>query len=493
MWAPRAARVEVVVGVDSRASRLEEIEEGVFGGVAAGLPGEDYIFVLDGGKELPDPCSRCQPDGVRGVSRIVDVATASIASGPPLDVEELVVYELHVGTFSKRGTFDGVVPYLAELGELGVTAIELMPIATFPGTRGWGYDGLYVYAPHPAYGGPDGFARLVDACHRAGLAVILDVVYNHLGPGSEALTAFGPYETDRYTTPWGAAIDYSQPAVREWALGNAEMWARDFKVDGLRLDAVFAIFDEESPVHLLRELRTRLPEALLIAEEEVGTLRPIADWGFDAQWADEFHHELHVALTRERHGYYAGYGTLSGFADQYEREHAARLVFCSQNHDQVGNRALGDRPSLDELPVRAACLLFAPAIPHLFMGEEYGERAPFRFFSDHLDPALAEATRAGRRREFPQLAGEDVPDPQALATFERSKLSRVQQPGLRALYRDLLGLRRRLPAAVKTEVASGNLVVRRGDFQLEADLDARVATIAESGRPVAAARSSPRP
>ncbi len=484
VWAPRARRVEVRLGREGRTVELEEAGgEGVFTGEAAAAPGEDYRFVLDGSLELPDPCSRSQPGGVSGPSRLVDTASFPIRDGPRLRLDELVVYELHVGTFSASGTFDGVVPHLAALRDLGVTAVEVMPVATFPGSRGWGYDGLYVYAPHPCYGGPESFARLVDACHGAGLAVILDVVYNHLGPGSDALTAFGPYLTDRHTTPWGGAIDYSRPAVREWALGNAEMWVRDFKVDGLRLDAVFAIVDD-GPVHVLRELRSRLPEALLVAEEEVGTLRPLEEWGFDGQWADEFHHELHVALTGERHGYYAGYGSLSALAAQYEREDGSRLVFCSQNHDQVGNRAVGDRPAPDELPVRAACLLLAPAIPLLFMGEEYGEQAPFQFFTDHVDPAIAEATRAGRRREFPQLAGEAVPDPQARSTFERSRLTRVEQPGVRALYRELLELRRRLPPGARAAAASNRLVVERGGVELVADLDRRVATILDGGRPL---------
>ena len=240
-----------------------------------------------------------------------------------------------------------------------------MPVATFPGNRGWGYDGLYLSAVHPAYGGPDGLARLVDAAHRAGLAVILDVVYNHLGPGSEAITAFGPYVTDRHETPWGGALDFSQPAVREWAIQNAELWANDFRIDGLRLDAVFAILDDESPKHVLAELRERLPDTLLVAEEEVGTYRPIEEWGFDAQWADDFHHELHVALTGESHGYYGQYGSLADMARLYERRPPEKFVYCSQNHDQVGNRA-ARRPPGDgraRAPRRRAPLRAADAAP----------------------------------------------------------------------------------------------------------------------------------
>jgi maltooligosyltrehalose trehalohydrolase len=440
------------------------------------MAGQDYLFVLDDGRELPDPCSRFQPQGIRGPSRIVDTSRYEIAPGPELDRERLVVYELHVGTFSDEGTLDGVVPHLAALRALGVTAIELMPLATFPGNRGWGYDGIYLSAVHPAYGGPDTLARLVDAAHREDVAVILDVVYNHLGPGSDAVTAFGPYVTDRHETPWGGAIDFSQTAVREWAIQNAELWANDFQIDGLRLDAVFAIFDD-GPKHVLAELRERLPHPLLIAEEEVGTFTPIAEWGFDAQWADDFHHELHVALTGEHHGYYGAYGSLANFARLYEREPAEKLVYCSQNHDQVGNRAAGDRPATDELEIRAAALLFAPQTPLLFMGEEYGERRPFQYFTDHVDPLIADATREGRRREF-GFAGE-VPDPQDEQTFLDSKLSHREVPGLRELYTDVLRLRRELPSATTAAGDDGTRIVRvrRGEVELVADFANRTVEI----------------
>ncbi len=341
-----------------------------------------------------------------------------------------MLYELHVGTFSKEGTFDGAIPHLAEPAELGVTAVEVMPIATFPGKRGWGYDGLYTSAPHESYGGPAGFARFVDAAHTVGLGVVLDVVYNHVGPGNDALDAFGPYFTDRHETFWGDALDYSKRGVREWAIQNAEHWVRDYGVDGLRIDAAHAVFDDGRR-HVLAELAERVraiaPETLIVSEMETGNLAPVERWGHDAQWADEFHHELHVLLTGERDGYYAGYGTVEGLARQLLHTPPEPLVFCSQNHDQVGNRAAGDRPATDELPLRAALLLFAPQTPLLFMGEEYGERNPFQFFTDHIDPRVAEATRQGRRREFAGFAGfaaEDVPDPQAIETFERSKLDR---------------------------------------------------------------------
>jgi maltooligosyltrehalose trehalohydrolase len=453
---------------------LAAVGDGIHEGTADARPGDDYEFVLDG-HAFPDPCSRFQPEGIKGPSRVVDTSRYEIAPGPELD--HLVIYELHVGTFSDEGTLDSAIPHLAALAELGVTAIELMPVATFPGKRGWGYDGLYLYAVHPAYGGPDALARFVDAAHREGLAVIMDVVYNHLGPGSEAVTAFGPYITDRHETPWGGAIDFSQPAVREWAIQNAELWVRDFRIDGLRLDAVFAIFDD-SPKHVLLELRERLPDTLLVAEEEVGTFTPVEEWGFDAQWADDFHHELHVALTGESHGYYGQYGSAANLARLYERQPPQKFVYCSQNHDQVGNRATGDRPATDELEIRAQALLFCPQIPLLFQGEEYGERRPFQFFTDHVDPQIAEATREGRRREF-GFSGEDVPDPQAEQTFLDSKLSREEVPGIRALHADLLRLRRELGPVVS---AAGNdaariVRVRRGEVELVADFGKRTVEI----------------
>jgi maltooligosyltrehalose trehalohydrolase len=450
---------------------------GIHEGIVEAVAGEDYVYVLDGDTALPDPCSRFQPEGLKGPSRVVDASRFEIATGPVVEREHLVVYELHVGTFSGEGTFDGAIPHLAALAELGVAAVELMPVATFPGNRGWGYDGVYLYAPHPAYGGPDGLARFVDAAHRLGLAVIMDVVYNHLGPGSDAVTAFGPYVTDRHETPWGGAIDFSQPAVREWAIQNAEMWVRDYRIDGLRLDAVFAIFDD-GPKHVLAELRERLPDTLLIAEEEVGTYRPIEEWGFDAQWADDFHHELHVGLTGESHGYYGQYGSLANLARLYERRPPAKLVYCSQNHDQVGNRATGDRPKQDELEFRATALLFAPQTPLLFMGEEYGEQRPFRYFTDHIDPFIADATREGRRREF-GFSGEDVPDPQAEQTFLDSKLSRAELPGMRELYADLLRLRRDLPrdTSAAGDDAARIVQVRRGDLKLVADFGNRTVEI----------------
>jgi maltooligosyltrehalose trehalohydrolase len=477
VWAPNAS--SVVVRLRGEEHALSEAGDGVWEAELPARPGDDYHFVLDGDRAWPDPCSRFQPEGLRGPSRVVDTgAFAWTDDGwPGIRLEELVLYELHVGTFTPEGTFEAAIPRLRELRDLGVTAVELMPVATFPGNRGWGYDGVYASAPHPAYGGPAGLARFVDAAHAAGLGVVLDVVYNHIGPGSEALTAFGPYLTDR-PTPWGHAIDYARPAVREWAIQNAELWVRDYHVDGLRLDAVHAVFDESEP-HVLAELAERVrhvnPRALVISEMEAGDLRPIEEWGHDAQWADELHHELHVLLTGERDGYYADYGSLAGLAAQLERTPSERLVVCSQNHDQVGNRAFGDRPRPEERRIRAACVLFAPQTPLLFMGEEHGEQRPFQFFTDHVDPAIAEATRAGRRREFERCAGfdaEDVPDPQAQETFERSRLDPAGgDPELRAFYAELLRVRRELPREVETSVDEERRVlrVRRGPVELVAD------------------------
>ena len=475
VWAPTVSSLAVRVNGDEHA--LARGDDGFWRGEADARHGDDYLLVADG-VDLPDPASRWQPEGVRGTSRVLDTAQFDLEP-VGLKLDELVLYELHVGTFTEEGTFDGAIRHLGALAELGVTAIEVMPIATFPGTRGWGYDGLYTSAPHEAYGGPEAFARFVEAAHDEGLGVVLDVVYNHVGPGNEALRAFGPYFTGRYETAWGDAVDYSQRGVREWAIQNAELWVRDYGVDGLRLDAVHAVFDD-SRRHVLAELAERVraiqPGALVTAEMESGDLRPIEHWGHDAQWADELHHELHAVLTEEREGYYADYGSLEGLAVQLRREPAEQLIVCSQNHDQVGNRAVGDRPAADELRLRAAVVLFAPQTPLLFMGEEYGERRPFQFFTDHIDSAIAEATREGRRREF-AFSG-DVPDPQSRSTFEASKLDRSQpDEELRAFYRELLDLRRELPREIEVEVDGSQLRARRGSVELHADFDTKTVEV----------------
>jgi maltooligosyltrehalose trehalohydrolase len=478
VWAPTARTVEACVSGDRHP--LEPETNGTFAAVLRAAPGDDYRYSLDGGEPLPDPCSRCQPEGVTGPSRVVVVPHPG-RLGLPLD--ELVVYELHVGTFSEEGTFDGVVPYLAGLRELGVTALELMPVNTFPGNRGWGYDGLYAFAPYPAYGGPDGLARLVEAAHGEGLGVIIDVVYNHLGPGSEALTAFGPYVTDRHETFWGGALDYREWGAREWAIQNACMWVDEYGIDGLRLDAVHAIYDD-SPRHVLAELADRVhqgsPRALVVSETSIDDDRPLDEWGHDARWADGLHHALHVLLTGERDGYYEAYGSVDDVVRELGRRRPERHVVCAQNHDQVGNRAVGDRLPPDLLRVASSVVLFSAQTPLLFMGEEYGEPNPFQFFSDHIDPAIAEATREGRKNEFAAYAGfrsQDVPDPQDPETFRRSKLSRRELPGMRDHYRRLLALRRRLPRDVRTGVDGQRLTMRRGDATLVVDFAAKTAEL----------------
>ena len=463
------------VGLEGDEHPLTESDDGVWEGHAPASPGDDYRFVLDGDDAWPDPCSRWQPEGVRGPSRVLDTGAFAIEQGPSLALEELVLYELHVGTFSPQGTFDGVIPRLAGLRELGVTAIELMPVATFPGNRGWGYDGLYSYAPHRVYGGPDGLARLVDAAHREGLGVVLDVVYNHLGPGNEALRAFGPYFTDRFgETPWGEALDFSQRGVREWAIQNAELWVRDYGIDGLRLDAVHAVQDDSDP-HVLAELADRVHAAhsgaLVISEMCLPDFRPLRDWGHDAMWLDSLHHALHVALTGEQDGYYADFdGSMSRLAAELSRPEGPRIVACAQNHDQVGNRAVGDRLPPAKRRVAAAVVLFSLYTPLLFQGEEYGEAAPFQYFTDHEDPFFANATREGRRREFGHFAGfsGEIPDPQAVATFERSRL---QPAAPEELYARLLRLRRELPRELEIAVdeAARTLELRRGRVTLHAD------------------------
>jgi maltooligosyltrehalose trehalohydrolase len=466
VWAPEAAGI--AVRVSGAEHRLEPEDGGAWSARVGAAAGDDYVYVL-GGRELPDPCSRCQPEGICGPSRVVRIP--EVPPGPELRLDELVLYELHVGTFTDEGTFDAAIQHLAGLRELGVTAIELMPVGTFPGSRNWGYDGVYISAPHPVYGGPEGLARLVGAAHDSGLGVIIDVVYNHIGPGSDAIGAFGPYFTDRHETFWGDALDYSQAGVREWAIQNAELWIRDYRMDGLRLDAVHAVFDE-SPTHVLKELRERV-QGLVISEMGPEDFRPLEEWGHDAMWLDSLHHELHVLLTGERDGYYESFGSLEGLLRELRRRRPERLVVCAQNHDQIGNRALGDRLPPDLHRVALAVVLFSTATPLLFMGEEYDETRPFQFFTDHIDPFIADATREGRKREFERFtafSGQAVPDPQDPETFECSKLRR-REPN--PLYRELLTLRRELPRELDARAEGRRVTLRRGPATLVADFDER--------------------
>ncbi len=486
VWALNAS--SLAVDLAGARHELRDVGSGIYEARVPAVHGDEYLLVVDGAESLPDPCSRAQPYGVRGPSAVVDTSTFRWTDDAwrGIALDDLVIYELHVGTFSEEGTFDGVIPRLRALRELGVTAIELMPVATFPGERGWGYDCLYTYAPHRAYGGPEGFARLVDAAHAAGLGIILDVVYNHVGPGNEALTAFAPYVTSKHHTFWGDALDYEVKGVREWAAQNAELWIRDYHVDGLRLDAVHAIFDD-SPEHICAEIKRRVPGALVISETEIDDWRPIDEWGHDAQWSDRMHHELHVLLTGEQDGYYEGFGSLTQLGSDFgsltrlgsdlqgQGHDPRRVVVYAQNHDQVGNRAAGDRLSPEALRVAAAVTLFSPCTPLIFMGEETFESHPFQFFTDHIDPDIADATREGRKKEFAafeSFSGRHIPDPQSVDTFLRSKLSeREPDP----LYRELLALRQELPRALTVEVDedAGILRMRRGTVELVADFRAQ--------------------
>ncbi len=517
-WAPRAERVSVRLRDEELP--LADAGYGVYELVCAGRAGDDYRFVLDG-QPLPDPCSRSQPEGLRGPSRVV-APTPQIQLPEPRPLQDLVVYELHVGTFSGEGTFAGAIPYLAGLAELGVTAIELMPVAEYPGHHGWGYDGVYLSAAQSSYGGAHGLLELVSAAHAVGLAVLLDVVYNHVGAsGVQALEAYGPYFTEKYETPWGRAINYddadSDP-VREWVLQSAEGWVRDFGIDGLRLDAIHAIFDS-SAEHIVEAVARRVhavrEDALVIAESGLNdprVMRPRSRGGYecDAEWADDFHHAVRTLVTDERDGYYAEFGHLSQLAKAFHRPHVhdgnyssfrhrrfgapaddvpvERFVVFSQNHDQVGNRAFGDRMPPEARRLAAFCTLLSPFTPLLFMGEEYGEAAPFQFFSDHIDREIAEATREGRRSEFASFASfskEEVPDPQDVATFERSKLTRESDEELARLYKELLAIRRGLPHAeadaIEFDEDARWLRVQRGEFELACNFSAQALTLAAEG------------
>jgi maltooligosyltrehalose trehalohydrolase len=514
VWAPRADSLALLVG--GRELELEDAGFGVFECSAEAGHGDDYVFRVNG-RKLPDPCTRWQPKGLRGPSRVLDARELASA---PLDtpgMDELVLYELHVGTFSQEGTFDSAIPYLSDLAELGVNAIEIMPVAEFPGARGWGYDGVYLSAAQSSYGGPEGLARLAAAAHEAGLAVVLDVVYNHVGAsGVKALEAFGPYFTERYETAWGRAINYDDAhcdPVREWVLQSAEGWVRDFGLDGLRLDAIHAIVDS-SAEHVVEAVARRVhaadPRALVIAESGLNdprVMRPPARGGYgcDAAWADDFHHALRVPLTGDRDGYYAEFGSMAKLAKAFHRPHVhdggyssfrrrrfgvpaedvppERFVVFSQNHDQVGNRAFGDRLPRAAQPLAAFCCLLSAFTPMLFMGEEYGESSPFQFFSDHIDKKIATATREGRRREFAEFAqfGEEVPDPQSPATFEASKLTRERDPELVRLYAALLSARRLMQPGDAGAIAFDDdarwLTVRRGPFQLVCNFADRAARV----------------
>jgi malto-oligosyltrehalose trehalohydrolase len=529
VWAPAADSVDVVVDGGSYPMAPQDGDWWAADVPGAG-GGSDYSFRLDGGDLLADPRSSWQPQGVRGPSRRYDHGrfawTDAGWRGVPL--AGAVIYELHVGTFTPAGTFDAAIERLDHLAGLGVDAVELMPVAAFPGRRGWGYDGIGLWAVHEPYGGPDGLKRLVDACHARGLGVLLDVVYNHVGIGNR-LGDFGPYFTDAHTTPWGPAVNLDQPGsdeVRAFVIGNARMWLRDYHLDGLRLDAVHAFADHRA-LPLLEELAAEVDaqaaqlgrELVLIAESDLNdprlvTAREAGGTGLTAQWSDDFHHALHAALTGERQGYYADFGTLEVLAQTLTRvfrhdgswssfrgrSHgrpvdvlrtpAHRFLGYLQDHDQIGNRAVGDRIA-DLVPdgllrVGAGLVLTAPFTPMLFMGEEWGADTPWQYFTSHEEAWLATAVREGRRSEFAAHGWDvaDVPDPEDPQTFIRSQLDWSQlagehHAGLLAWYRELIALRRARPeltdprldrVAVRYDEEARWLVVARGRLLIVASL-----------------------
>jgi maltooligosyltrehalose trehalohydrolase len=523
VWAPRADSVDVIV--DGRRVPMARGDGGSWAvSDALAKAGARYGYALDGGPARPDPRSGSQPDGVLGLSELVDHDAHDWSDGswPGLKLAGSVLYELHPGTFTPAGTFDGVIERLPHLKSLGVSAIELMPVAEFSGDRGWGYDGVDLFAPHHAYGGPDGLKRLVAACHASCLGVLLDVVYNHLGPVGNFLSEYGPYFSDTHLTGWGAGMNFDGPGsgeVRRFVIDNAIMWLRDYHVDGLRLDAVHAIVDN-TPTHVLEQLATEVQALgaqlgrsfLLVAESELNDPRFVRSreaggYGLDGVWSDDWHHALHTALTGERTGYYEDFGSMKQLAKAlrqawvFDGQWSAHrkgirgmkaagvasesFVIALQNHDQVGNRAAGERLAalIDEgkLKVAAALLLTSPFTPMIFQGEEWASGSPFQFFTDHADQELGVAVREGRAREFAAFGWDprQVPDPQDPATFSRSKLDwrEVDEPEhgrMLAWYRSLIGLRKRLDAtaAVRVEVDEGarHIDLQRGGIRVLANL-----------------------
>ncbi|MFJ9525627.1 malto-oligosyltrehalose trehalohydrolase [Streptomyces cyaneofuscatus] len=539
VWAPEADTVVLEAAEVRYPMERDPEREGWWSAEAEAADGERYGFRVDDGPLLPDPRSRRQPDGPDGPSAVVDQGAYAWRNGwAGRRLNRAVLYELHVGTYTPEGTFDAAAARLGHLAELGITHVSLMPVCPFPGTNGWGYEGVSLWAVHEPYGGPEGLKRFVDTAHELGLGVVLDVVHNHLGPSGNYLPAFGPYFTDTHHTPWGAAVNLDAPGsdeVRAFLLGSALAWLRDYRLDGLRLDAVHALADTRA-LTFLEELSTAV-DALavelgrplgLIAESDLcdprtTTPRPAGGLGLHAQWNDDFHHALHTALTGESQGYYADFaraplaalaktvtsaffhnGTWSSFRGlthgrpvDVSRTPAHRFVGYAQTHDQIGNRALGDRLAAALSPDLQACaaalVLTGPFTPMLFMGEEWGARTPWQFFTDHTDPELAEAVRNGRRREFGAhgWAEEEIPDPQDPATRDRSCLDwsepeREPHARLLAWYRQLIALRRTLPdlhdpdlAAVKTAFDEDArwIAYRRGDLRIAVNLADKPAAI----------------
>jgi maltooligosyltrehalose trehalohydrolase len=498
---------------------MQSAQGGYFSAIVEEItPGALYRYCLDGQRERPDPASRFQPQGVHGPSEVIDTAFAWTDDGWfGLPLEHYVLYELHVGTFTPQGTFDAIIPRINELRDLGITAIELMPVAQFPGNRNWGYDGVYPYAVQNSYGGPAALKRLVNACHQQGMAVVLDAVYNHLGPEGNYLADFAPYFADFYRTPWGRAVNFDGPQsdnVRRYFIENALQWITEFHVDALRLDAIHAIVDV-SALPFLAELSTVIHatanrlnrKAHLIAESNRNDARVVSpcDLGgleLDAVWNDDFHHSLHVLLTGEQNGYYRDFSGIEHLAHAfrkgfvYEGQYsnyrqrrqgtssqqisARHFIVFGQNHDQVGNHSVGDRlsqlVSFEQVKLAVATVLLSPYVPLLFMGEEYAEPAPFPYFVSHGDPALVNSVRNGRRTQLAkfQWTG-DMPDPQDEGTFLRSILNwKLRTKGHHRLlwnfYQELLRLRRDLPALAQLDkealdavafADSNTIVVRR--------------------------------
>ena len=524
VWAPGAH--EVSVHIRDAAYALELRDGGWWSGdVRKAGPGTEYRFVIDGGKPLPDPRSPFQPSGVDGPSQVIEHSTFAWTDhrwqAKPL--AGAILYELHVGTFTPAGTFRAAIDCLDHLTDLGITHVELMPVNEFSGAWGWGYDGVDLYAPHHDYGAPDDLKALVDACHAKGLAVLLDVVYNHFGPAGNYVGEFGPYFTNAYKTPWGSAVNLDHAGsneVRRFFADNARMWLTDYHFDGLRLDAVHALVDR-SAIHFLEYLSSEVDalaaqlgrHLVLIAESDLNdprivTSREANGYGMDAQWSDDFHHALHAVLTGERNGYYEDFGSLEQLAKALQQGYVYDGIYSrhrdrnhgrpartlsghhflgyAQTHDQVGNRAQGERlsqlVSVGRQKIAAALVLTSPFVPMLFQGEEFGASTPFQYFTQHKDPELARQVSEGRRSEFKAFGWnpEQVPDPQDPATFQRSKLCWSQmhrEPHVSVLkwYKDLIALRRSVPALTdgrldRVQVRFDNraewLVINRDDVQV---------------------------
>jgi maltooligosyltrehalose trehalohydrolase len=468
VWAPEAGKVELKLQHSDLLIALEKEERGYWSAATDQIAvGDCYWFILDGGKQVPDPASVAQPEGVHGPSQAINLYFdwSVNKEWQNIPLKDYILYELHTGTFSAGGDFEGIAERLDYLAGLGITAIEIMPVAAFPGTRNWGYDGVFPFAVQASYGGALGLQELVCLCHQKGLAVVLDVVYNHLGPEGNYLGEFGPYFTDKYRTPWGDAVNFDDRGcygVREFFVENVLMWFRDFRIDALRLDAVHAIKDFGA-VHILQEIRSKVDLLMeqtgrihyVIAESDLNdprVLQPSAlnGLGMDAQWVDEFHHALRVAAGERRTGYYSDFNGLAHLAKSYtdayvytgefseERQRcfgraaeacrSEQFVVFSQNHDQVGNRMLGERTSelagFEMQKLLAGAVLLSPFLPMLFMGEEWAEKNPFLYFIDHTDPELVETVRKGRQEEFAAMhSGGHPPDPKSEETFLRSKLN----------------------------------------------------------------------